>query len=398
MASIHLKMGVDNAQFKTGLEQAKSKAEGFKKSVSKVMGGVLAVAGAGMAVNKVIQGIDAIRDKYDRLAKLTAQHGNINVAFFQRAAFVAEQSGTNVEAVAKSMDKLLMSSKMAAQGSKMYVQAFEDLNIKIEDFIKLNQEKKFKAIADAVRDSADADKSKSAVLQIMGMRAGELIPMLKGGSEGFDEIAKSVNVVGKQGLKDIENFNDEINRMKTEIMTLAATKLPPILNELLDYFHAMGELHQEGKGFWQLKGTFGIGGPSIRERIGKKMEARRTEREKSNMLNEAKRQMRANLDRSGVTGTDRENILSQIKNLSDVGIAKKEFGVEVFKGIHEAQQMQEAIQTQQEFFPKDAGKSSTLLDHILGELQKVNQSGIEIKGRGINDVQLSQEPTSNAFE
>jgi len=84
--------------------------------------------------------------------------------------------------------------------------------------------------------------------------------------------------------------------------------------------------------------------------------------------------------------------------LSDVGIAEKEFGVEVCRGIHQAQQMQEAIQTQQEFFPKDAGKSSTLLDHILGELQKVNQSGIEIKGRGINDVQLSQEPTSNAFE
>ena len=398
MASIHLKMGVDNAQFKTGLEQAKTKAEGFKKSVSKVMGGVLAVAGAGMAVNKVIQGIDAIRDKYDRLAKLTAQHGNINVAFFQRAAFVAEQSGTNVEAVAKSMDKLLMSSKMAAQGSKMYVQAFEDLNIKIEDFIKLDQEKKFKAIADAVRDSADADKSKSAVLQIMGMRAGELIPMLKAGAEGFDEIAKSVNVVGRQGLKDIENFNDEINRMKTEIMTLAATKLPPVLNEILDYLSAVGELEQEGRGFMALEGTFGFGGDRYPERIRKKMEIRRTEREKSNMLSEAKRQMRANLDRSGVTGTDRENILSQIKNLSDVGIAEKEFGVEVFRGIHQAQQMQEAIQTQQEFFPKDAGKSSTLLDHILGELQKVNQSGIEIKGRGINDVQLSQEPTSNAFE
>ena len=79
MASIHLKMGVDNAQFRTGLEQAKNKAEGFKKSVSKVMGGVLAVAGAGMAINKVMQGIDAIRDKYDRLAKLTKQHSNINV-------------------------------------------------------------------------------------------------------------------------------------------------------------------------------------------------------------------------------------------------------------------------------------------------------------------------------
>jgi hypothetical protein len=280
----------------------------------------------------------------------------------------------------------------------MYVQAFKDLNIEIEDFIKLDQEKKFKAIADAVRDSADADKSKSAVLQIMGMRAGELIPMLKAGAEGFDEIAKSVNVVSKQGLKDIEAFNDEINRMKTELMTLAATKLPPILNELLDYFHAMGELHQEGEGFWKLKGSFGIGGPSIRERIGKKMAIRREQRSVQHMLSDAKSQMRVQLDRYGVTGTDRENILSQIKNLTSENLEEKDFGEQVIKGMQQASQMQQAIQTQQEFFPKDAGKSSTLLDHILGELQKVNQSGIEIKGRGINDVQLSQEPTSNAFE
>ena len=78
MSSINLKMGVDNAQFKTGLEQAKGKAQDFKKTVAKVMGGVLAAAGAGMAIRKVMQGIDAIRDKYDRLAKLTKQHGNIN--------------------------------------------------------------------------------------------------------------------------------------------------------------------------------------------------------------------------------------------------------------------------------------------------------------------------------
>ena len=201
MASIHLKMGVDNAQFRTGLEQAKNKAEGFKKSVSKVMGGVLAVAGAGMAINKVMQGIDAIRDKYDRLAKLTKQHSNINVEFFQKAAFVAEQSGTNVEAVAKSMDKLLMSTKLAAQGSKMYVQAFEDLNINLDKFQNLDQEGKFKAIADATRDAADADKAKAAILQIMGMRAGELVPMLREGAKGFESIAENVNILTKQNLK-----------------------------------------------------------------------------------------------------------------------------------------------------------------------------------------------------
>ena len=393
MASIHLKMGVDNAQFRTGLEQAKNKAEGFKKSVSKVMGGVLAVAGAGMAINKVMQGIDAIRDKYDRLAKLTKQHSNINVEFFQKAAFVAEQSGTNVEAVAKSMDKLLMSTKLAAQGSKMYVQAFEDLNINLDKFQNLDQEGKFKAIADATRDAADADKAKAAILQIMGMRAGELVPMLREGAKGFESIAENVNILTKQNLKDIEAFNDEINRMKTEIMTLAAQKLPPVLNELLDYFSAVGELEDEGRGFMAIEGTFGIGGDRYPERIRKKMDVKRQQRTARNVLDNAKEQARKTLDRSNITGPGRENLLEQIDKLND----ENNFEA-LFQNIQDTRVRQGALQTQQEFFPEDAGKSSTLLNHMLGELQKINQSGIEVKGRGINDVQLSQEPTTNAFE
>lgn len=392
MASIHLKMGVDNAQFKTGLEQAKGKAQDFKKTVGKVMGGVLAVAGAGMAINKVMQGIDAIRDKYDRLAKLTAQHGDINVAFFQRAAFVAEQSGTNVEAVAKSMNKLLISTRDAAAGSKLYVQAFEDLNLNIQDFQKLNQEEKFKAIADATRDAADADKAKAAVMQLMGARATELIPMLQAGSKGFEEIAKSVSVLSKQSLKDIEAFNDEINRMKTELFSLAATKLPPVLNELLDYLSAVGELESEGRGFMAMEGTFGIGGDRFPTRVRKKMDVKRQQRLDKNILSNAKQQARDSLDRSNITGSSRENILAEIENFSDINKIEP-----MLQNIQDARVRQGALETQQEFFPKGAGGSSTLLNSMLGELQKINQSGIDIKGQGMNKVELNTEPVTNAF-
>ena len=398
MASIHLKMGVDNAQFKTGLEQAKGKAQDFKKTVGKVMGGVLAVAGVGMAVNKVMQGIDAIRDKYDRLAKLTAQHGNINVAFFQRAAFVAEQSGTNVEAVAKSMNKLLISTRDAAAGSKLYVQAFEDLNLNIQDFQKLNQEEKFKAIADATRDAADADKAKAAVMQLMGARATELIPMLQAGSQGFEEIAKSVSVLNKQSLKDIEAFNDEINRMKTELLTLSATKLPPVLNEILDFARTTHEIFEGGffQAFRQdplgkIDGEYRFTESTFSKR-GEMMQSRRDQRTKANIFKRSSSQATDTLNRSGLTGEARDNALRKIRaaeNTEDI--------VDSFQLIHDSRMRNQALQTQQEFFPKGAGGSSTLLNSMLGELQKINQSGIDIKGQGMNKVELNTEPVTNAF-
>tara|TARA_B100001057_G_C22857483_1_gene953227 strand:+ start:2781 stop:3983 length:1203 start_codon:yes stop_codon:yes gene_type:complete len=398
MASIHLKMGVDNAQFKTGLEQAKGKAQDFKKTVGKVMGGVLAVAGVGMAVNKLMQGIDVIRDKYDRLAKLTAQHGNINVAFFQRAAFVAEQSGTNVEAVAKSMNKLLISTRDAAAGSKMYAQAFEDLNLNIQDFQKLNQEEKFKAIADATRDAADADKAKTAVLQLMGARATELIPMLQAGSKGFEEIAKSVTVLNKQSLKDIEAFNDEINRMKTELLTLAAVKLPPVLNELIDFTRTTHDIFEDGF-FQAFKGKVIFDKETNKHedlsKFGqrkKMMQERRDERASKVFISEAKQQARDTLDRSNITGSGRENILADIENFNDMNKIES-----LLQHIQDVRVSQGALETQQEFLPKDAGGSSTLLNSMLGELQKINQSGIDIKGQGMNKVELNTEPVTNAF-
>tara|TARA_S200002703_G_scaffold27663_2_gene23654 strand:- start:3316 stop:4512 length:1197 start_codon:yes stop_codon:yes gene_type:complete len=398
MASIHLKMGVDNAQFKTGLEQAKNKAEGFKKNVSKVMGGVLAVAGAGMAINKVMQGIDAIRDKYDRLAKLTKQHSNINTDFFQKAAFVAEQNGTNVEAVAKSMTKLLLSTRMAAQGSKQYVEAFEDLNINIEEFQKLGQEEKFKAISDAVRDAADSTKAQEAVLITMGARATELIPMLQGGAEGFDDLAESVHVLSGQGLRDIEDFNDALHRMKMELTTLAASKLPPILNEMMDMAAVFHDIFKDGF-FEAFKGktSFDKDGNIISDspmgRRQEMMQEKRDQRSNRNVLRRTRDQAMNQLNRSGLTGEDRDNALRKIR-----GAESTDDIVSSFQLMHDSRMRNQAIQTQQEFFPEDAGKSSTLLNHMLGELQKINQSGIEVKGRGINDVQLSQEPTTNAFE
>jgi len=358
MASINLKMGVDNAQFKTGLEQAKGKAQDFKKTVGKVMGGVLAVAGVGMAVNKVMQGIDAIRDKYDRLAKLTAQNGDINVAFFQRAAFVAEQSGTNVEAVAKSMNKLLIST----------------------------------------RDAADADKAKAAVMQLMGARATELIPMLQAGSQGFEEIAKSVSVLNKQSLKDIEAFNDEINRMKTELLTLSATKLPPVLNEILDFARTTHEIFEGGffQAFRQdplgkIDGEYRFTESTFSKR-GEMMQSRRDQRTKANIFKRSSSQATDTLNRSGLTGEARDNALRKIRaaeNTEDI--------VDSFQLIHDSRMRNQALQTQQEFFPKGAGGSSTLLNSMLGELQKINQSGIDIKGQGMNKVELNTEPVTNAF-
>ena len=142
-----------------------------------------------------------------------------------------------------------------------------------------------------------------------------------------------------------------------------------------------------------IEGTFGIGGDRYPERIRKKMDVKRQQRTARNVLDNAKEQARKTLDRSNITGPGRENLLEQIDKLND----ENNFEA-LFQNIQDTRVRQGALQTQQEFFPEDAGKSSTLLNHMLGELQKINQSGIEVKGRGINDVQLSQEPTTNAFE
>ena len=405
MSSINLKMGVDNAQFKTGLEQAKGKAQDFKKSVAKVMAGVLAAAGAGMAIRKVMQGIDALRDKYDRLAKLTKQHGNINTAFFQRASFVAEQNGTNVEAVAKAMNKLLISTRYATEGSKLYVKAFEDLNINIEDCQKLDQEGKFKAISDAVSDASDSTKAHEAVLVTMGMRAGELIPMLQGGSEGFEDLAESVKVLSKQDLKAIEDFNDTLHKLNEELAGLAAKTLPPVLNELIDFATAFHETFSGDFSVFPAMKRDKKTGNWIRNeqhftnQMSKSKKASHQKRINENIRDGQVEQARSSLDRSGITGDDRANILASIKNMPPHKSGDFKNIVTVFQDIVDAKRRQGALNFQQELRADSHNRygSSTLLNSMLGELQKINNSGIDLKGQGMNKVEVSQEPSANAF-
>ena len=338
MASINLKMGVDNAQFKTGLEQAKGKAKDFKKTVRRALGSAFAIMGVGMAVRKVVAGIDTITEKYDRLAKLSKAHGNISTEFFQKAAFVAEQSGTSVESVAKGMDTLLMSTRMAAQGSKLYADAFKNLNINVKEFQDLDQEGKFKAIADAVKFSADQDRAKADVMQLMGKRAGELIPMLREGAKGFEAIGDQVSILDDSSLRDIENFRDAVNELKAAFVSLAATKLPVILIEAMSFFEAVTNLEREGKGFWHFSGgLFGIGGSSWTERLEEERQNVSERLNKQRGLSTNKANLLNRLNNSGLKGEQYKNFSKKIDEAETT-----EQLIELFEPITRAQRLQGA--------------------------------------------------------
>ena len=256
MAAITLQLGVDNARYKTGLEQARQQSNRFRKDVTKSFKSVAAVAGVSLGATGIIVGIDRLTEKYDRLAKLRRQFGNIDAEFFQKAAFAAEQNGTEVESLAKGLNRLLLSSREAAAGSEKYAEALNALGLEAESFAALNQEEQFRAIADAVQQSTDADKAKTAVLELMGTRAADLIPLLQQGSKGFDELGGSVNALSADQLEQIEEFRDLMNKFKTEIASLTAGALSDLLRKLTDALEKWNRLFNPDHGGGTMADTF----------------------------------------------------------------------------------------------------------------------------------------------
>ena len=118
------------------------------KGAFRGMGAAMAVLGGGAAVRGTLQ-------KADRIGKLADRWG-VGVEVLQRLGHVAELGGSNLETVAKSMATLNKATALARDGMVSYEREFTALGLSAEEMHKLNHEKRWFAISDAIKNAATA--------------------------------------------------------------------------------------------------------------------------------------------------------------------------------------------------------------------------------------------------
>lgn len=169
-------------------------------------------------------------DAQDSLSKLSQKTG-IAVESLAGLEFAAEQSGVELDKVAKATRAFSLLVAESADSSSGAAKKLQDLGLSYKDLKDLSPEKQLLALADALHQFSEEDRA-VAFTATLGQKMADLIPLLSGGSKelaGLIEQGKKLNPVTAESAKKAEQFNDQMNLLSKQVSVLGRSMIQDLI-------------------------------------------------------------------------------------------------------------------------------------------------------------------------
>ncbi|WP_411392545.1 hypothetical protein [Pseudomonas sp. MPB23] len=199
------------------------------------LGATLGITGA--ALNMFFQGFaDATGAIGD-----TAERTGISRERFQELSFAAKLTGSSAETLGGALQKMQINVGAATAGSKELSQMFKGLGINIKDSSgKLkSSDALFDTFVDRISKIKDPSLQAQAAVKIFGKSATELLPLIRGGSEGLSKMSAEAQrlgiVISDSAVREGEDFGDTLDTIHAALSGVGNTigsALVPQLNKL----------------------------------------------------------------------------------------------------------------------------------------------------------------------
>lgn len=206
-------------------------------AVKSALVGIIAIKTA-QFFGDMIHDVSKTADEFRKMSQSTG----VASETLQELSYVAGLSGTDIDTVQKSFNKLSKAMYDAAHGSKMQREVFRDMGISFKDAngnLRATDEV-FEEVAERFAKMPDGPKKTGEAMALFGKSGAKLIPMLNQGKEGLAELRQEAIdlgiVVADETGKAFEQFNDDTDRLKTALTglkTQAVSALLPQLQELI---------------------------------------------------------------------------------------------------------------------------------------------------------------------
>ena len=217
IGSLRVALGLDSAQFTTGLAKARGELGSFS-SAAKI--GFAAVGAAALAAGTAL-GVAVKRslDHADALGK-AAQKAGVSVQALSRLEYAARLSDVSMEGLTGSLTKLgkaMVDATTDKTGAASI--AFKALGIDVRDASGNIRDSNavFLDIADRFGRMEDGATKSTLAMQLFGKAGAELIPLLNSGRDGLKQMADEADRVGftlKTSTTDAaQAVNDSFTRL-----------------------------------------------------------------------------------------------------------------------------------------------------------------------------------------
>lgn len=216
--------------------------KGAAATVTRLVGTFTALSAAAAAP---LAALRAMTGEMDALTK-SADRAAIPVEQFSALAYAGDLADVAVESLVNTMGRLARSQSDAVRSNtSKQAEAFRKLGIEAA-----NADGSLRSSMDVIEDFADRVKEfgttpevLAAGMDIFGRSFQQLIPLLKGGSEGINEMMQEARdlglVMSEEAGRNAEAFNDNITRLNSALLGLKrqiVAEVLPAAIELTDQF------------------------------------------------------------------------------------------------------------------------------------------------------------------
>ncbi len=195
-----------------------------------------AIAGFGTASAAVFA---RVGDSIDKMAK----RSGIGVEALQGLRFAAEQSGSSIAVVEKSIFKLDRAIGDAIGGSTALQEDFQRLSVDVNALSQMTPEQQLGVMADALMAIENPAERAAIGARLMGRGFEELQPLLQEGSQGINALTSEYNQFGvalsATDVSAAAELTDAFNRVSTVVrgfIVNIGAKFAPTLTEIANKF------------------------------------------------------------------------------------------------------------------------------------------------------------------
>lgn len=171
----------------------------------------------------------------------TAERTGISRERFQELGFAAQLSGSSAETLGGALQKMNLAVGAATKGSKDLKDMFSGLGIRLKNSngtLKTTDEL-FNTFVDRISKIKDPSLQAQAAVKVFGKSATELLPLIRGGTAGLNEMADQARklgvVISDDAVREGEEFGDVLDMVKMAMSGVGNTVagiLVPQLNKL----------------------------------------------------------------------------------------------------------------------------------------------------------------------
>jgi phage-related protein len=189
----------------------------------------LAVAGFaafGAAASAVVSGLTSLSDRVEKLGFQADKLGT-SFEFMQVLETAAKRSGSSVEAVGASFNKMLRALDSAKEGSDKSAAAFERLGVSSEELKTLTPEQIFKRVSTELTKIEDPAKRSAAAMAIFGRAGNELIPTFKALPEAEKDLKRFAATLTDLEKVRLDKVDSSFEKLETSGLALSQSLLTP---------------------------------------------------------------------------------------------------------------------------------------------------------------------------